>query len=325
MLAVKYLSNIVFLFLIFFLSCQKSNEPLNKDKVYNVNITYIKDDSIVGFSPGDFLDIFDDDLSKLTYDILEYKIKYNLKNGIDDNKFYEDNRKIITENADIFKRDFIDIKNIDYSQLEKDILYSLSNETSFNIKKLFGYEYGTPLKQIAENIAPSYEQSILNVWNTPVKGRNELLDAKRLFIFTSLYWRIIANEFKDSSIVIVNMPLTSNYRGMSAKSIADGGFVDRIVVENNNIKPCKSISIISTYQFLNSSLDNETLKNIFSYYIVQTIAMMFPKYDIHSDEKHSIMAEVNRFDYVNWYSNIINFQLKPPYKTIKSYKDTIKK
>ena len=320
----KYLSNIVFLFLIFFISCHESTEPLNKDKIYNVNITYVEDDNIIGFNPGDFLDIFDDDLSKLTYDILGYKIKYNLKDGIDNDKFYRDNRKVIIENSDLFKRDFIDIKNIDYNQLENDILYSLSNETSANIKKLFGYEYGTPLKTIAENIAPSYEQSILNVWNSPVKGRKELLDAKKLFIFTALYWRIVANEFRDSSIVIVNMPLTSNYRGMSAKSIADGGFVDRIVCENNSIRPCKSISIISTYQFLNSGIDNEKLKDIFSYYIVQTIAMMFAKFDIHSDEKHSIMSEVNRFDYVNWYSNIINFQLKPPYKTIKYYKDTIK-
>ena len=310
--------------MIFFISCHESTEPLNKDKIYNVNITYVEDDNIIGFNPGYFLDIFDDDLSKLTYDILGYKIKYNLKDGIDNDKFYRDNRKVIIENSDLFKRDFIDIKNIDYNQLENDILYSLSNETSANIKKLFGYEYGTPLKTIAENIAPSYEQSILNVWNSPVKGRKELLDAKKLFIFTALYWRIVANEFRDSSIVIVNMPLTSNYRGMSAKSIADGGFVDRIVCENNNIKPCKSISIISTYQFLNSGIDNEKLKDIFSYYIVQTIAMMFAKFDIHSDEKHSIMSEVNRFDYVNWYSNIINFQLKPPYKTIKYYKDTIK-
>ncbi|MBW5394440.1 hypothetical protein E6A53_05345, partial [Brachyspira hampsonii] len=75
----KYLSNTVFLFLLFFLSCQKSNEPLKKNKVYDVNITYIEDSSIVGFTPGDFLDIFDDDLSDLTYKILGYKIKYNLK------------------------------------------------------------------------------------------------------------------------------------------------------------------------------------------------------------------------------------------------------
>ncbi len=310
--------------MIFFLSCQKSNEPLNKNKLYSVNITYIEDDGIIGFKPGDFIDIFDDDLSKLTYDILGYKIKYNLKNGITDDKFYRDNRKIIINNSDIFKRDFIDIKNIDSNQLENDILYSLSNETSANIKRLFGYEYGTPLELIAKNIAPSYAQSILNVWNSPARGRNELLIGNKLFIFTSLYWRIVANEFKDSSIVIVNMPLTSNYRGMSAKSIADGGFVDRIVSENYNINPCKSIAIISTYQLLNSNIDNETLKKIFSYYIVQTIGMMFPKYDIHSEEKHSIMSEIGRFDYMNWYSNIINFQLKPPYKTIKEYKDTIK-
>ncbi|EKV55834.1 hypothetical protein A966_13315 [Brachyspira hampsonii 30446] len=320
----KYLSNTVFLFLLFFLSCQKSNEPLKKNKVYDVNITYIEDSSIVGFTPGDFLDIFDDDLSDLTYKILGYKIKYNLKNGISYDKFYRDNRKIITENSDIFERYFIDVKNTDSAQLEKDIFYSLSNETSANIRNLFGYEYGTPLKVIAENIAPSYQQSILNIWNSSVSGRNELLDAKRLFIFTSLYWRIAANEFTDSSLVIINIPLTSNYRGMSAKSIADGGFVDRIICENNDIKPCKSISIISTYQFFNSGLDNETLKNIFSYYIIQSIAAMFAKYDIHSDEKHSIMAEVNRFDYVNWYSNIINFKLNQPYKTIKYYKDTIK-
>lgn len=307
----------------FFLSCQKSNEPLKKNKIYNINITYIEDDGIIGFKPGDFLDIFDDDLSKLTYDILGYKIKYNLKNGISDKKFYSDNRKIMENNSDIFKKYFIDIKNIDYYQLESDILYSLSNETSFNIKKLFGYEYGTPLKVIAKNIAPSYKQSILSIWNSPVNGRNELLDANRLFIFTSLYWRIMANEFRDSSIVILNMPLTSNYKGMSSKSIADGGFVDRIVAENNNIKPCKAISILSTYQFFNLNIDNETLKKIFSYYIVQTIAMMFPKYDIHSEEKHSIMSEVNSFDYVTWYSNIVNFQLTAPYKTIKEYKDTI--
>ncbi|WP_300703379.1 hypothetical protein [uncultured Brachyspira sp.] len=320
----KYLNNIILLFFIFFLSCQKSNEPLRKDKIYDVNITYIEDDGIIGFEPKDFIDIFDDDLSELTYNILGYKIKYNLKNGISAHKFYNDNRKIITDNSYIFRRDFIDIKNIDYEQLKKDILYSLSNETRINIKKLFGYEYGTHLNIIAENIAPSYRESILNVWKSPVKNRNELLVGSRLFIFTSLYWRAAASEFRDSSIIIVNMPLTANYRGMPAKYIADGGFADRIAAENYHIKPCKSVSIISTYQLLNSDIDNEIRKKIFSYYIVQTIAMMFPKYDMHTDEKHSIMSEIKGFDYADWYSNIVNFQLKTPYKTIKEYKDTIK-
>ena len=319
----KYLSNIIILMSFFLLSCQESTEPKKKEKKYEVNITYIEDDGISAFKPRDFLDIFDDDLSKLTYDILGYNIKYNLKNGITDEAFYSANRKVIVNNADVFKRDYIDIKNIDYNELEKNIVYSLSNETSFNIKRLFGYEYGTPLYTIAQSIAPSYVESILDVWSTPLQTRNELLIGSRFMIYTALYWRMIANEFKDSSIIIVNMPLTSNYVGMSAKSIADGGFVDRLVLENNKIRPSKSIAIISTYHFLQSNADYETIKNMFSYYIVQTIAMMFPKYDIHED-KHSIMAEVNRFDYVNWYSNIVNFQLKTPYKTIKEYKDNIK-
>ena len=323
----KYLNNIIFLFFISLIifSCTKSTEPLNKDKVYNVNITYIEDDGIISFEPKDFIDIFDSDLSELTYKLLGYKIKYTLKNGMTDKAFYRANRTTILNNSDLFKRDFIDIRNIDYDVLEKDIEFSLSNETSVNIKKFFGYDYGTPLKVISKNIAPSYVESILSIWNSPVKNRNELLVGNRFMIYTALYWRIIAEEFEDSAIVIVNMPITANYRGMSAKSIADGGFIDRLVVENNHIKPCKSTAIISIYQFLNSNLDNETIKKIFSYYVVQTIAMMFPKYDIHSEEKHSIMSEVNSFDYVNWYSNIVNFQLKTPYKTIKEYKDTIKK
>ena len=60
---------------------------------------------------------------------------------------------------------------------------------------------------------------------------------------------------------------------------------------------------------------------MFSYYIVQTVAMLYPKYDIHEFENHSIMAEVKDFDYYTWYNNIINFELKQPYKTISEYKD----
>ena len=323
----KYLNNVIYLIALSVIafSCTKSTEPLNKEKNYNVNITYIEDDGINSFEPKDFIDIFDDDLSKLTYELLGYKIKYNLKNGTDDNYFYMANRKIILDNADVFKRDFIDIRNIDYDVLENDIINSLSNETSINIKKLFGYDYGTPLEVISKNIAPSYVESILSVWNSPVKNRNELLVGNRFMFYTALYWKIVSEEFEDSAIVLVNIPIAANYRGMSAKSIADGGFVDRIVIENNHIKPCKSVAVISIYNFLNSNMDNETIKKIFSYYIVQTMGMMFPKYDINEEEKHSIMSEVRGFDYFSWYSNIINFQLKTPYKTIKEYKDTIKK
>lgn len=306
------------------LSCKNNIEPLNRDREYNINILYIEDNGIESFLPKDFIDIFNYNLSKLTYNILGYKIKYNLSNGMSVNNFYKANRKVIINNAKLFKMDYIDIKNINISKLKNSILSSLSNETSINIKKLFGYDYGTPLEIIAENIAPSYLESILNVWDSPVKNRNKLLDGNRFMIYTASYWRILAREFKDFSIVIVNMPITANYNKMSAKSIADGGFIDRLIIENNNIKYSKSLSIISIYNLLNLNTDYETIKNIFSYYVIQSVAIMFAKYDINEDEKHSIMSDVYKFDYINWYSNIVNFPLKSPYKTIKYYKDSIK-
>ena len=113
----------------FLFSCRKSNEPLSKEKNYNVNITYIEDEAIQGFRPKDFLDIFDDDLSKLTYDILGYKIKYDLKNGVSSDDFYRVNRKIILNNGAVFRRNFIDIKNISYNELSKYIL----SFTSLNV------------------------------------------------------------------------------------------------------------------------------------------------------------------------------------------------
>lgn len=269
------------------------------------------------------MEIFNDDLSEKTYGIIDYKINYHLKDGSSTEKFYNTNRKLMMSKSRILKKYLIDIKNADRKILENDILYSLSNASRADIKRLLGYEYGISLKNISENIYPSYTESILNIWNSPVKGRNRLLDGNKFFIFTSLYWKIISGEFRDSSIIILNIPITENERPIKLKSIAKGGITDRLIIENNNTKNSKSIAVISTYTFLNSNIDKASVKKIFSYYIIQTIAMMFAKYDTDINEKHSIMAEVNGFDYFNWYSNIINFQLKEPYKTIKKYDDSL--
>ena len=98
--------------------------------------------------------------------------------------------------------------------------------------------------------------------------------------------------------------------------------IDRLVLENKKIKPTKSLAIVSVYPLLNGNLkyaDEKILLNIFEYYILQSVAMMFPKYDIHEFEKHSIMAEVKNFDYYNWFRNIIDSPLREPYKTLKEY------
>ena len=64
---------------------------------------YIKDDNLPSFEPKDFINIFNNRLPFLTYQILGYKIKYNLAYGNSLNGFYSENRNIIRKNADIFK------------------------------------------------------------------------------------------------------------------------------------------------------------------------------------------------------------------------------
>lgn len=234
----------VSIFIIFFVSCKKSVEPLKKNSQYSVNIMYIKDDNLPSFEPKDFMDIFNNRLPFLSYQILGYKIKYNLAYGNSLNGFYRENRSIIRKNEIIFKDKKI-----------SDIMHSAE------------------------------------------------------------YWKIIGNETEDYNMIILNIPL-------NLKLNEKDEIIDRLVLENKKIKPTKSLAVVSVYPLINGNLkyaDNQILLNIFEYYILQTVAMMFPKYDIHEFEKHSIMAEVKNFDYYNWFSNIINFDLREPYKTLKKF------
>lgn len=336
------MKKIFLLTLIFILfSCNKTIKPLNKNKEYIVNITYVKDNSIVSLNPSDFFYIFNSKLPLLTYNILGYKIRYVLKEGISAEDFYKNNRKLLNNNIELFKRDYIDIKKTSNDVLAKNILYySLSNETYSSLKTLFNYNSSaTSLEELASNIAPTFKQNILTLWNTPLQDRKKLLRDDIVAMYTAQYWRVIGSDLKDSKIdshiIIVNIPITANYKGADAKAISEGGFIDRLVLENENIENTKSLAVISTYPFLSNNklfasqrgvvkIDSKTLNDIFSYYMLQTVAMMFNKYDIHTEEKHSIMSEVKNFDYIDWYNNIINYELRAPYKGLKYYKDSIK-
>lgn len=232
---------LIFIFSIFFvylISCKENLEPLNKNPQYSVNIMYIKDENLLSFEAKDFIDIFNNRMPFLTYQILGYKIKYNLAYGNSLNGFYRENRNIIRKNASLFE-----------------------DKTLSDITR------------------------------------------------SSEYWKIIGKETEYYNMIIINIPLN-----------LENKIIDRLVLENKKIKSTKSLAIVSVYPLLNGNLkyaDEKILLNIFEYYILQTVAMMFPKYDIHEFEIHSIMAEVKNFDYYNWFSNIINFPLREPYKTLK--------
>ena len=64
---------------------------------------YIKDDNLPSFEAKDFIEIFNNRMPFLTYQILGYKIKYNLLYGNNLNGFYRENRNIIRKNANLFE------------------------------------------------------------------------------------------------------------------------------------------------------------------------------------------------------------------------------
>ena len=97
---------LIFIFSIFFvylISCKENLEPLNKNRQYSVNIMYIKDENLLSFEAKDFIDIFNNRMPFFTYQILGYKIKYNLAYGNSLNGFYRENRNIIRKNASLFE------------------------------------------------------------------------------------------------------------------------------------------------------------------------------------------------------------------------------
>ncbi len=242
---------IITIFFICFISCERNIEPLDKNLQYSVNIMYVKDDNLLTFAPKDFMDIFNKRLPFLTYQILGYKIKYNLASGNSVDGFYKSNRELMKKNTNLF------------------------NANKFKDKKLSD------------------------------------------IIHSAEYWKIIGKDVKDYNMIIVNIPinLEENLDIDSKNKI-----IDRLILKNKKINPTKSVAIVSVYPLFYGNLksaDDKILLNIFEYYILQTVAMLFPKYDIHEFEKHSIMAEVKNFDYYNWFSNIINFPLREPYKTLK--------
>ena len=193
----------------------------------------------------------------------------------------------------------------------KDFINIFNNRMPFLTYKILGYK-------IKYNLA--YGNNVDGFYNANrniIRKNAKFFENKKSSDITRYaeYWKIIGKETEDYNMIIVNIPLIS-------KANEEDKIIDRLVLENKKNNPAKSLAVVSVYPLLNGNLkyvDEKILLNIFEYYILQTVAMMFPKYDIHEFEKHSIMAEVKNFDYYNWFSNIINFPLREPYKTLKKY------
>lgn len=306
----------ILIIIIFIASCSQRITPVKNNKTYTVNVLYIEDTDTTSLQPKTFLDIFKQLLPQITYNMLGYKIQYNLITSTSADSFYRQNRKKLKEVSKIIKKNYLNVNKLNENELNKYITKSLSEDTRYNIQRLFK---STNINQIANTKTKIIKNNI----NKVSKQLN--IEKKDYLLYSDVYWKAILPEIEEIDIIVVNTPIVASSKNISVKNIADNGIIDRLVLYNENIMPTKAIAIVSIYPLLSNEiinkLDYKTVISMFSYYIVQTVAMLYPKYDIHEFENHSIMAEVKDFDYYTWYNNIINFELKQPYKTISEYKD----
>lgn len=332
MYRIKFVFIISFVFIVIY-SCSSdtSLKQMSTDRSYTIDIAYIEDSALPKFVPSSFFEIFEDKLPKITKEILGYDIKYNLKIGMDERAFYYSTRSIMRKEGERFQDENVDITKVDINVFSELIYQTLLNEEYSRLNKLFS---STLDKRAIENIvAPSIVQNIFTVWNSAALTRSKVLNDDRKLMYFAEYWRIIASGYDKAHIIIVNMPLAATYEGMSSKAVADGGFIDRIVLYNKKSKPMRASSVLSIFPLLSNDkvfyskrgdIDYNLAIDIFTYYTLQTVAMMMKRYDIHDDEIYSIMAEVDDFDYKTWYTNISSNPLREPYNILNYYKDSLK-
>lgn len=307
-------------------SCQKSHIPTqNKNEIYNFDVVYVYDEYINTFSPNTFLYLFQYKIPLLTKEVIGYNVKFNISFGTTEKDFYNSTKSILRTNQDILKNSYLNITDIKDHEVDYLIGKILSEEHVYRLYHLFNT---TNRLEIIEKTSEKNLNNIKSILNMSLPNRDKLFQNQYPFLNRAFYWRMVCANYKNADIIIINMPIVSLNKMMNVKDIADYGFTDRIIAENTQ-RELNVSSVISTYPLLSKdalfnslreTAGSEEQVDIFSYYIVQTLAMMLVGYDTIENEPNSIMNEIIGFNYNDWYSNIKNSsRLRPPYKTLKKF------
>ena len=307
-------------------SCKKNHVTIqNMDKAYIFDIVYVYDEYLNTFPADTFLYLFQYKIPYLTKEITGYNVQFNISLGISEKDFYNSAKLILKTNETTLKNSHLnkfDIKNDELNYLIKSIL---SKEPPDRLYYLFN---STNIIEIVNKISKRNLNNIKSILNMKLPNREQLFQKKYPFINREFYWRMVCASYRSADIIIVNMPIVSFNKMMNVKGIADYGFIDRIIASNDK-RDLNVATVISTYPLLSNDslfnsirtkIDIDKQTDIFSYYMVQTLAMMLAGYDIVENEPNSIMNEIKGFNYNDWYSNIKNAnQLRQPYKTLKRF------
>ncbi len=307
-------------------SCSENHiKSKPKDETYIIDVAYVFDDALPTFDSNTLLYLFGYRIPYLTKQILGYDVFLNVRTGMTEKEFYNATKRVLKTNTTMLKDSYVNIFDIKGDELKSILSNRIDKEHSFRLDYLFD---GASRSQIVEQNAVRNIRNIRSIYNMKLKKREILFQNEYPFINREFYWAMIARGYRSADMIIVNMPIASLNKKMNIKSIADYGFVDRLVSENRERRLGVG-SVVTTYPLLTSdslfnsiriNVDYETQAEIFSYYIVQTIGMMLGGYDVLESEPDSIMNEVVGFQYQTWYSNIKNStRLVAPYKLLRKY------
>lgn len=308
------------------ISCSNNRiESKPKDRHYTIDVAYVYDEALPTFNSATFLYLFKYRIPYLTKKILGYDVFFNVKTGMTEKEFYNATKRVLRTNLTVLSNSHINIFDASDSELEKAFFYSISKEHEFRLDYLFGT---TNINVIVEQYLKKNTKNILSIYDMKLKSRERLFQNEYPLVNRSFYWAMIASSYRSADMVIVNIPIVSLDNKMDAKSIVDYGFVDRVVSDNRE-RDMGVSSVVTTYPLLSSdgffdtkrgNMDIEVQKEVFSYYIVQTIAMMLGGYGLLENEPNSIMNEVMGFQYKSWYNNIANIdELVAAYKLLRKY------
>ncbi len=308
-------------------SCSKNDiKSKPKDKQYIIDVVYVYDEALPTFNSITFLNLFRHQIPYLAKQTLGYDVSFNTKMGMSEKEFYTSTKRILSTHASMIKDSYLNVFDIKQSELSEVFDNAAKRVHYSRLEHLFDT---ANVPNIVDRYGEKNIKNIISIYNMKLSKRDKLFQNEYPFVNRAFYWAMIAASYKNADMIVVNMPIVSLNKKMDVKSIADGGFVDRVVARNEE-RGLGVNSVITTYPLLsNDSLFNSMRKNIsqedvqaeiFSYYIVQTIGIMLGGYDTLDNEAFSVMSEIESFQYETWYRNIKSVDKPvPPYKLSKEY------
>ena len=296
-LILAVLSGLQFL-LIFTIGSNKLKQ-LDKNSLYNINITKILDLDFPSLNEDHINDI----LNKLKKDIktkLGFNLSFKIRKTILINNYISSSDSLFdTDSAKAYFK-----KNQTYQlHLTKDMSWLellLKKDLS---KKLLSnyYKIKNPKnlkKVITQNFIKNFKKNILIRNN---KGIPVFALPSKIPSSSSAYWSYIASHQSKSDFIISNSPIFFPSGKTPADAVSRGGMVNFMITDSR--RSMQGSLILSYYSVLKQNYTTRIRKNILSELALQGFAMLLNRVSYDSDNTRSLLYPAFGYNYKRWYLN----------------------